>query len=59
MANNPCSDGHAGARWPLSDARGIFCAYVCDRCEDWRRSQYRPDIFEDSNYWADEPIDEE
>jgi len=43
----------------LLDARGIFCGYVCEKCEAEKRSHYRPDIFEDGDYWADEPIDDD
>ena len=46
-------------RRPLYDARGIFCAYVCDDCERKVRAGYRPDIFTDANYWADEAINED
>lgn len=44
---------------PLVDARGIFCTNVCDKCEDEKRSKYRPEIFEDANYAADEDIEED
>ena len=40
------------------DARGIFLTYVCDRCERHKLRGYRPDVLTNSNYWADEPIDE-
>lgn len=43
----------------LYDARGIYCCTVCDECEESQRAKYRPDIFTDSNYWHDEPIEEE
>ena len=46
-------------RRELVDARGIFCCFVCDECEEHKRSKYRADIFTDSNYWHDEPIDED
>lgn len=52
----PCGSGKP--RRDLSDARGIFCAFVCDKCEAAKRSKYRADIFEDGQYWADEPIEE-
>jgi len=43
---------------PLRDARGIFCAYVCDRCEAEKRDRYRPEIFTDCDYDTfDERID--
>jgi hypothetical protein len=43
----------------LRDARGIFCTFFCDVCEEKKRAKYRPEIFTDSNYYADEPIDPE
>lgn len=46
-------------RRELVDARGLFCCYVCDVCEQTKRARYRPDIFTDSNYWTDEPIEPE
>ena len=48
-----------GERRSLYDARGIFCTYVCDKCETEKRARYRPEIFEDSNYACDEAIDED
>ena len=53
------SHNHHEDRFPLYDARGIFCAYVCDACEDEVRARYRVDIMEDSNYWADEAVEED
>jgi len=53
-----CDCPKGGLQRPLYDARGIFCCYVCDGCEAEKRRKYRPDIFTDSNYWADEPIEE-
>jgi len=54
-----CNCGSGLARHELTDARGIFCAYVCSTCESKVRARYRPDIFTDSNYWHDEPIEED
>lgn len=54
-----CNCGSGQERWALTDARGIFCAFVCEKCEAEKRSRFRPDIFTDSSYWADEPIDED
>jgi hypothetical protein len=54
-----CSCGSGLERYALRDARNIFCAYVCEKCEADKRAKYRPDVFTDSNYWADEPIDED
>lgn len=55
----PCGCGSGEIRRALVDARGIFCAYVCDKCEQKKRSGYRPDIFSDPSYWHDEPIEED
>ena len=54
-----CTCGSGEPRRELVDARGIFCTFVCDQCEDRKRATYRPDIFTDSDYPADERIDEE
>jgi len=54
-----CPCGSDSPRYVLYDARGISCGYVCDKCETKKKSQYRPDIFTDSDYWTDEPIDED
>jgi len=42
----------------VSDARGIFVAYVCDGCRGEKLAGYRPEIFTTS-YEADEPIEPE
>lgn len=55
MRECPCGSGlHS---WPLHDARGIYCGRVCDQCEEEKRAQFRPEIFTDSSYYADEAID--
>lgn len=41
------------------DKRGISIGYVCDKCKASKRSKYRPEIFTDPNYYADEPIEPE
>lgn len=51
----PCGSNRLGRE--LIDARGIFTTYICDECEERKRAQFRPDVFDDPNYWADEPID--
>ena len=43
---------------PIYDARGIYVASVCTKCMD-TLSKYRPEIFTDPNYAADEPIEED
>jgi len=53
----PCE--HKSGKRPLYDARQIFVAYVCDDCEDEVKSHFRPEIFDDSGYTVDEPIEPE
>lgn len=53
----PCGSGLT--RHDLVDARGIFCTFVCSKCAKAKRAKYRPEIFTDSNYWADEPIEDD
>lgn len=57
--NQLCNCGSLKIRYALNDARGIFCGYVCEKCEDEKRSHFRPEIFEDSQYEASEPIEED
>ena len=59
MSMKLCRCGSGEPRRELYDARGIFCTFVCDKCEAKRRSAYRADIFTDPTYWHDEPIDDE
>ena len=54
----PCRCGSDKPRYRLNDARGLFCAYVCQNCEAKEKQKYRPEIFTDSQYFTDEPIDE-
>ncbi len=57
MRDCPCGSGLT--RRDLTDARGIFCTFVCDDCEAEKRARFRPDVISDGAYWADEPIDED
>ena len=57
-APKPCRCGSGELDRELCDARGIFCGYVCDKCERKVRAKYRPDIFTDGDYWTDEPVEE-
>jgi hypothetical protein len=52
MKSRACFCGSGHDRYALYDARGIFCAYVCDACVEAKRATYRPEIFEDSSYDA-------
>lgn len=51
----PCGSGEP-SQW-LHDARGIPVARVCAKCERRVRAKYRPEIFTDSQYWTDEPVE--
>lgn len=53
----PCGSGLA-SHWQ-KDARGIELCRTCDKCHDEKMAKYRPDVLTNSNYWADEPIDDE
>lgn len=53
----PCGSGQPSEE--LYDARGIYCARVCSKCEKRKRAGFRPDIFTDSSYWTVEPIEED
>jgi len=54
-----CACGSKRERYPLYDARGIFVSYACEICETSKRSGYRPEIFTNPSYEADEPIEPE
>ena len=45
-----CNSGHE--RYPLYDAAGIFCEYVCEACETERREKYNPAIFDGESVYA-------
>lgn len=53
----PCGSGELSS-WEY-DARGIPLARVCPKCRDEKLKKFRPDVLTDSNYWHDEPIDED
>lgn len=53
----PCGSGKPSL-WQL-DARGIELCRTCDDCHDDKMKHYRPDVLTDSNYVADEPIEDE
>jgi hypothetical protein len=52
-----CSCGSGNDSHWVYDARGIEVARVCPACREEKLSGYRPDIFTDRQYWADEPIE--
>lgn len=45
-------------RFPIHDARGVFCCYACPVCEAEKRARYRPEVLTNPNYNHDEPIEE-
>jgi hypothetical protein len=57
FGDKPCACGSGLPRYDLTDARGIFCGFVCTKCEPARRKRYRPEIFTNAQYEADEPIE--
>lgn len=54
-----CNCGSGEPREAILDARGIFVAYVCSKCEKQTKAHYRPEIFTDGNYECDEPVEPE
>ena len=59
MNTRPCLCGSGLPSYALTDARGIFCTYACESCEAEKKRRFRPEIFTDANYYADEPIEPE
>jgi hypothetical protein len=57
LQNCPCGSGE----FPNAkhDARGIFVAYVCHKCEREKLKGYRPEIFTNPSYEYDEQIEED
>jgi len=45
--------------WEKYDARGIYLCRVCEKCEEAKLSMYRQDVLTNSNYEADEAIEED
>lgn len=45
-STGPCRCGSGEDNHPLVDAAGIFCAYVCSKCEPEKRKKYNPAIFD-------------
>ena len=55
--NTPCLHEGEDSWWEY-DARGIPLAKVCDKCVEQKLAEFRPEVLSDSNYWADEAIEE-
>lgn len=43
--NRLCMCGSGKARYDLTDAAGVFCGYVCVKCEAAKKATYDPRIF--------------
>ncbi len=41
---------HMEETYDLFDARGLFCATVCDKCVGKVKAKYRAEIFQNPNY---------
>jgi hypothetical protein len=54
-----CHCGSGKQSWWENDARGIPLARVCEECKEERLKGFRPEVLTDSNYEADEPIEED
>lgn len=48
-----------GETWDEYDARGLYLCRVCDKCAKAKLAGYRQDVLTNSNYWHDEPIEED
>ena len=55
--NCPC--GSKLHSWWENDARGIPLCRVCDKCKKEKLAGYRPEVLTESNYDADEQIEDE
>lgn len=53
----PCGSGKES--WWENDARGIPLARVCVDCKKEKLNKFRPEVLTDSQYEADEPIEDE
>lgn len=56
-----CNCGSGKPRYELVDAAGLFCTFVCEKCEAEKRKRYNPKIFTDwydpdkpEPYWPDD-----
>lgn len=47
-----CRCGSGEERYALEDAAGIFCRYVCSKCEAEVRKKYNPRIFQEGTAYA-------
>lgn len=47
-----CNCGSGLPRFEIVDAAGIFCAFACDACEDEKRAEFDPRIFDGGSAYA-------
>ncbi len=59
MNVRPCPCGSGKDSYWQNDARGIPLCRTCDTCHDEKMKRYRPEVLNDSNYYADECIDDD
>lgn len=45
-------DMTCGERYPLNDAAGTFCTFVCAKCEKAKRRTFNPAIFDRGSRYA-------
>jgi len=54
-----CNCGSGEQAYEINDARGIFIAYGCEKCEKEKTKNYSHDVLTNSNYECDEQIEPE
>jgi hypothetical protein len=54
-----CSCGSEKNSWWENDARGIPLARVCEDCKNQKLSKFRPEVLNNPQYEASEPIEPE
>lgn len=58
-ADATCDCGSGEYPRAISDARGIYVCRACHVCEDRKLAGYRPEIFTNPQYAADERIEDD
>lgn len=59
MSSRPCPCGSGKPSYWQHDARGIPLCRTCEVCHQTKMARYRTEVLTDSNYTADEPIEED
>ena len=59
MKARPCPCGSGLDSYWNNDARGIPLCRTCNKCHKTKMARYRPEVLTNSQYEADEPIEEE